>query len=138
VKVSLSWLREWANPKANDAELAARLTRAGLECEAEPRYLTSTLGKIVVGEILEVKPHPQADRLRARSTPAPRRRDHRLRRGNARAGESACGCPPKPPDGTGIRCRRAASSRPACCARRRAALAESDGPPGSTPARSRP
>jgi phenylalanyl-tRNA synthetase beta chain len=62
VKLSLHWLREWANPKVTDRELAARLTRAGLECEAEP--LTLALPKVVVGQITGVQPHPQADRLR--------------------------------------------------------------------------
>jgi len=62
MKISLHWLREWVSPRASDAELAARLTRAGLECEAEPLKLA--LAKIVVGQIKEVKAHPQADRLR--------------------------------------------------------------------------
>ena len=62
MKLSLSWLRERANPRASDAELAARLTRAGLECEAEPPRLA--LKDVVVGVIRGVKPHPQADRLR--------------------------------------------------------------------------
>jgi phenylalanyl-tRNA synthetase beta chain len=62
VKISLQWLRERANPKAADAELAARLTRAGLECEVEPAALA--LDRVVVGQIRALKAHPQADRLR--------------------------------------------------------------------------
>lgn len=62
MRISLSWLRERANPRATDAELAARLTRAGLECEVEPAPATSK--HVLVGLILSVKPHPQADRLR--------------------------------------------------------------------------
>ena len=61
MKISLNWLREWASPPASDAELAARLTRAGIECEAEPLKLA--LAKVVVGRIIDVEPHPQADRL---------------------------------------------------------------------------
>jgi phenylalanyl-tRNA synthetase beta chain len=64
MRISLAWLRERANPKAADTELAARLTRAGLECEVEPGTPAATLAHVVVGEILDVKPHPQADRLR--------------------------------------------------------------------------
>jgi phenylalanyl-tRNA synthetase beta chain len=62
VRFSLPWLREHANPKATDAELAARLTRAGLECEVEPAPVA--LKDVVVGAIRSLKPHPQADRLR--------------------------------------------------------------------------
>ncbi len=62
MKLSLSWLREHANPRASDAELAARLTRAGLECEVESSQ--DQLKDVVVGAIRAVKPHPQADRLR--------------------------------------------------------------------------
>jgi phenylalanyl-tRNA synthetase beta chain len=62
MKLSIKWLREWADPRVSDAELAAKLTMAGLECEAgsQPAALT----KIVVGEIKDLQPHPQADRLR--------------------------------------------------------------------------
>jgi phenylalanyl-tRNA synthetase beta chain len=62
MKLSLNWLREWVKPRASDAELAARLTRAGLECEAEP--LAAALPQVVVGRIVALQPHPQADRLR--------------------------------------------------------------------------
>lgn len=62
MKISMSWVREWASPKAADRELAARLTLAGLECEAEP--LPVLPAEIVVGRVRKVEPHPQADRLR--------------------------------------------------------------------------
>jgi phenylalanyl-tRNA synthetase beta chain len=62
MRLSLGWLRERANPKASDAELAARLTRAGLECEVEAP--ARALDRVVVGAIRSLKPHPQADRLR--------------------------------------------------------------------------
>jgi phenylalanyl-tRNA synthetase beta chain len=62
MKLSLRWLREWANPKVDDATLAARLTRAGLECDVAAH--TAALDRIVVGVIKDAQPHPQADRLR--------------------------------------------------------------------------
>jgi phenylalanyl-tRNA synthetase beta chain len=62
MKISINWLREWATPRVADAELAARLTRAGLECEAAPQ--PAALPGVVVGAITAVAPHPQADRLR--------------------------------------------------------------------------
>lgn len=62
MRLSSNWLREWVNPRADAAEIAERLTLAGLEAEAEP--LTAELPGVVVGRIREVQPHPQADRLR--------------------------------------------------------------------------
>ncbi|MGQ0586587.1 MAG: phenylalanine--tRNA ligase subunit beta [Gammaproteobacteria bacterium] len=62
MKISLNWLREWADPKANNAELAARLTRVGIECEAEP--VKAAMDHVVVGQITGIKAHPQADKLR--------------------------------------------------------------------------
>jgi phenylalanyl-tRNA synthetase beta chain len=62
MKISIQWLREWANPRVSDAELAMRLTKAGLECEVETH--DRALARIVVGQITAVQPHPQADRLR--------------------------------------------------------------------------
>ncbi len=132
MKVSLSWLREWANPKATDAELAARLTRAGLECEAEPLKLA--LAKVVVGEILEVKPHPQADRLRVCQVNTGARAPATIVCGaaNARAGMKAPVALPgaKLPDGTGIKVSalRGVESAGMLCSARELALAEkSDG-----------
>jgi phenylalanyl-tRNA synthetase beta chain len=132
VKLSLSWLREWANPKASDAELAARLTRAGLECEAEPVKLA--LAKIVVGEIVEVKPHPQADRLRVCQVNTGAKAPAVIVCGaaNARAGMKAPVALPgaKLPDGTEIKVSalRGVESAGMLCSAKELALAEkSDG-----------
>ncbi len=76
MKVPLSWLRDFVDIEVSIEELARKLTLAGLEVE-EIRYVglpiahaeTKVTGlawdpeKIVVGEILEVMPHPNADRL---------------------------------------------------------------------------
>ena len=105
MRISLNWLREWVRPRASDAELAARLTRAGLECEAEPLKLA--LAKVVVGRIVEVKPHPQADRLRVCQVDVGARTPATIVCGaaNARAGMKAPVALPgaKLPDGTEIR-----------------------------------
>lgn len=58
-----SWLREFCNPPLDTAALADLLTMAGLEVE-ETRPVAPPFQGIVVAEILEVVPHPQADRLR--------------------------------------------------------------------------
>ena len=62
MKFSENWLRTWINPALSSAELANELTMAGLEVEAlEP--VAPALNNVVVGEVLEVAKHPNADRL---------------------------------------------------------------------------
>jgi phenylalanyl-tRNA synthetase beta chain len=63
MKFSENWLRELVNPPVDRAELVERLTMAGLEVE-EVVLVGSALAGIVVGEILEAVPHPQATKLR--------------------------------------------------------------------------
>ena len=58
-----SWLREFCNPPIDTAALADLLTMAGLEVEAT-RTVAPPFHGIVVAEILDAVPHPQADRLR--------------------------------------------------------------------------
>ncbi len=58
-----SWLREFCNPPLDSAQLAELLTMAGLEVE-DRRPVAPPCTRIVVGEIVEAVPHPNADRLR--------------------------------------------------------------------------
>ena len=58
-----SWLREFCNPPLTTQELADTLTMAGLEVE-ELAPVAPPFTKIVIGEIKEAVPHPDADRLR--------------------------------------------------------------------------
>jgi len=58
-----SWLREFCDPPIGTAELAERLTMAGLEVEAMHEVAPPFHG-VVVGKVLSVEPHPDADRLR--------------------------------------------------------------------------
>lgn len=58
-----SWLREFCNPALDSAGLAALLTMAGLEVE-HTRPVAPPFSGVVVAEILDAQPHPQADRLR--------------------------------------------------------------------------
>lgn len=63
MKVSEQWLREWVDPPVGTAELAEQLTMAGLEVDSiEPA--AGEFDSVVVGEVLEVAPHPDADKLR--------------------------------------------------------------------------
>ncbi|MBB3256355.1 phenylalanyl-tRNA synthetase beta chain [Paraburkholderia bannensis] len=57
-----SWLRSFVDPKLTTDELAHALTMAGLEVEGlRPAAPPTT--KIVVGQVLEVVKHPDADKL---------------------------------------------------------------------------
>ena len=62
MKFSEQWLRGWVNPAVSTAALADQLTMAGLEVEAvEP---AADFKGVVAGKIIDVKDHPQADRLK--------------------------------------------------------------------------
>jgi phenylalanyl-tRNA synthetase beta chain len=58
-----SWLREFCDPPLSTAELAERLTMAGLEVESM-RPAAPPFRGVVVAEVRSVAPHPNADRLR--------------------------------------------------------------------------
>ncbi|MGB5065569.1 MAG: phenylalanine--tRNA ligase subunit beta, partial [Candidatus Competibacter sp.] len=63
MKASEQWLREWVDPAVSGAELATQLTMAGLEVDRiEPA--APAFEQVVVGRVMSLVPHPQADRLR--------------------------------------------------------------------------
>jgi len=62
MKFSENWLREFVNPDLSTEELVEQLTMAGLEVEGIAPVATE-FSQVVVGEILEVSPHPDADKL---------------------------------------------------------------------------
>ncbi|OUD12600.1 phenylalanine--tRNA ligase subunit beta [Thioflexithrix psekupsensis] len=63
MKFSENWLRDWVNPDINTAALAEKLTMAGLEVEGIEPVAPAFTG-VCVGEVLQVEPHPNADKLR--------------------------------------------------------------------------
>jgi phenylalanyl-tRNA synthetase beta chain len=63
MKVSESWLREWINPEASVEALVEQLTMAGIEVDATEPVAGAFTG-VVVGEIVAIEPHPDADKLR--------------------------------------------------------------------------
>ena len=64
MRVPLSWLKGYVDITLPLDELARRMTLAGLEVEnIEHIGADWDRDKIVVGEIVEVRPHPDADRL---------------------------------------------------------------------------
>ena len=62
MKFSENWLRTWVNPVLSSEELAHVLTMAGLEVEGL-EVIAPVFNNVVVGEVLEVVRHPNADRL---------------------------------------------------------------------------
>src|SRR5271156_6180778 len=80
MKIPLSWLRDYVPLKISVAELARRMTLAGLEVASVrliglsvPEGLKIKLDepgpvwdrdKVLVAEVLKVEPHPNADRLK--------------------------------------------------------------------------
>ncbi len=63
MKISESWLREWVNPTISTTELAEQLTMAGLEVDSV-ESAAPAFSKVVVAEVVDVTPHPDADKLR--------------------------------------------------------------------------
>jgi phenylalanyl-tRNA synthetase beta chain len=62
MKIAESWLREWVDPDTGTEALAERLTMAGHEVDSI-EYEGQGLDDVIVGEVLEVAKHPDADRL---------------------------------------------------------------------------
>lgn len=63
MKVPLSWIREYVDVKLAPQELADRLTMAGIEVE-EIIDRKKEYEKVVIAEVVEVQPHPNADKLK--------------------------------------------------------------------------
>jgi phenylalanyl-tRNA synthetase beta chain len=63
MKFSENWLREWVPLEVGREVLCRTLTMAGLEVESITP-LGEQLAGVVVGEILEAAPHPNAEKLR--------------------------------------------------------------------------
>ena len=62
MKITYTWMREFVPLAATPAELAKQLTLAGLEVESVLPVAAPFTG-VVVGEVLESKRHPDADKL---------------------------------------------------------------------------
>lgn len=62
--VSEKWLREWVDPPYSLQEIADSLTQAGLEVEKIILSSKQDISSIIVAQILEIKAHPNADRLK--------------------------------------------------------------------------
>ncbi|HAV2933970.1 TPA: phenylalanine--tRNA ligase subunit beta [Acinetobacter baumannii] len=62
MKISENWLRTWVNPAIDSDTLSDQLTMLGLEVD-ELAPVAKPFTGVVVGEVLTVEQHPDADRL---------------------------------------------------------------------------
>ena len=58
-----SWLRSFCNPRLSGREIADRLTMSGIEVENYAPLGAGFDGEVVVGEVVSVEKHPNADKL---------------------------------------------------------------------------
>jgi len=63
MKISLNWLRDYVDIKFAPEELAERLTMSGLEVK-NIQTIGGTWEDVVIGEVVALNPHPNADRLK--------------------------------------------------------------------------
>jgi phenylalanyl-tRNA synthetase beta chain len=63
MRVSLKWLRDYVDIKLTPKELAERLTMSGLEVKGI-QTIGGTWDNVVIGEVVALNPHPDADRLK--------------------------------------------------------------------------
>ncbi len=69
MQLSEAWLRELVNPSLSTEQLVEQITMAGLEVDSVQPAAAEFSG-VVVGEVLTVEPHPNADKLRICSVSA--------------------------------------------------------------------
>jgi phenylalanyl-tRNA synthetase beta chain len=63
MRVSLKWLSDYVDIKLDPEELAERLTMTGLEVKGI-QTMGGTWDNVVIGEVIALNPHPNADRLK--------------------------------------------------------------------------
>jgi phenylalanyl-tRNA synthetase beta chain len=64
MRVPLDWLREYCDPELDAKGVEERLTMTGTKVEAIHHHGVEAVEKFVVGRVLEVEQHPDADRLK--------------------------------------------------------------------------
>ena len=58
------WLREFINPKLDTKQLADQLSTIGLEVDNLSAILSQDINRVVIGQIIAIELHPNADKLR--------------------------------------------------------------------------
>src|SRR4030042_5987578 len=62
MKVSLKWLKEYVDITLPAADVAEKLTMAGMEVKGK-ETIGGSWENVIIGQIKAVNPHPNADRL---------------------------------------------------------------------------
>lgn len=62
MKISIDWLRQYIEVDSDIAKVSDVLTMIGIEVEARHALMPKVRG-VVVGKLVRIEPHPQADRL---------------------------------------------------------------------------
>lgn len=62
MRVSLNWLREFVDIEVSPEDLAHQMTMLGMEIESIDRP-GEDISNVYIGRILEIRPHPNADKL---------------------------------------------------------------------------
>ena len=88
MRVPLSWLREYCDPQLDVHAIEQRLTLTGTKVEAVHHHGVPSADGFVVGHVLDVQPHPDADRLRVCTVELGRPGD-----GDAALATIVCGAP---------------------------------------------
>ena len=63
MRVTFNWLHEFAPIEGSPADIAAQLTDLGMEVD-EVKAVGDSLGGVIVARVLDVREHPDADRVR--------------------------------------------------------------------------
>ena len=64
MKILKSWLNDWVNiEKISGDDLSEALENLGFEIESR-KNISANYKNIVIGKVLEVYPHPNADKVR--------------------------------------------------------------------------
>src|SRR5438067_10911918 len=63
MRVPLSWLREYCDPELDAEGVAERLTMTGTKVEAVHHHGVCEVERFIVGRVLDVQPHRDAERL---------------------------------------------------------------------------
>src|ERR1700680_284153 len=64
MRVPVAWLREYCDPDLDVKGIEERLTMTGTKVEAIHHYGVGNPERFVLGRVLAVEPHPDADRLK--------------------------------------------------------------------------
>ncbi|MEJ2106374.1 MAG: phenylalanine--tRNA ligase subunit beta [Acidiferrobacteraceae bacterium] len=77
MKLGETWLREWVSPKMDTRAIAETLTMAGLEVDSV-EAVAPPLARVVVGRVVSVEPHPNAEKLKVCAVDVGRTRPLRI------------------------------------------------------------